>query len=195
VPTSPSTSGAVAPIGDVVGPTKPRASEEPREPWRGLAVSLGVSGELWSSRVVGALGPNARVEVAVKSHLALEAGGALLFTPLAPGGVSGRVVRLRAGAVYVVDDARRFRLGAFGFVDLLHATPDVSLHTESVNHTVPGLGIHVDYALSEAPIRIVTGPTVTGRLGAVRVEVGSHEAFNVPAVAVGWTLEGLFGPF
>lgn len=159
-----------------------------------IGVSAGAALELWSSSVAGALGPNVRVEVALQSHWVLDVGGSVRWTLLAPDGVSGSLVRLHAGVIYVLDDARRFRIGALGLVDVLRATPEASLHTASVNHTVLGAGLHVDYVLLDAPFRVVTGPTLSGRLGAVRVEFGDQQVFSIPAVAVGWSVEGLFGP-
>jgi hypothetical protein len=187
---SPEPTEAAPPPASVIAappPGEPAVEPRPPPPARpGLpfGFAAGAAVEIWDQ--VPAVGPGGLVSWYAVPRLRIDAGGSLLFSTEERLGVTGRLVRVRAGGEFSVDDAERFRVGAGLLFDTLKASADAALGVDAAQNTSFGGRLHFHYA---APVagswRIAFGPYLTGRAAPVRVELGTIEAFRVPVVTGG----------
>jgi hypothetical protein len=169
---------------------------ERRATWPGLLLGAGAAMELWSNTAT--LGPRARVLLPLPARFEAGVSGTLLFSLLSPDGVSGRLLRAAIGGDYAVDAGQRFRVGAEGFVDLLHANAG---SIGSDDKTVFGALLRASAALVTHPVRVEVGPSLAihptslqARLSSDPTGVVGTTAFDLHHFTVGFFLDATAGP-
>jgi hypothetical protein len=174
----------VAAPGPLVPPGE--SSAPPRREKAGLpfGVAAGASIELWDS--VPALGPGVLVRWYAAEQLRFDAGGTLLWSTEERLGVTGRLVRFHAGGEFVFGGGERIRLGARVLVDAMKANPDAALGVDAATDTSAAARLHVHYAVALVDaLHLAFGPYLGVRAAPVLVELGSREAFRIPAITAG----------
>jgi hypothetical protein len=179
---------ALPPVASAAPELEAPAGSSERPPGEGAGLPFGVAAgasiEIWDS--VPALGPGMLLRWYAAGQLRLDAGGTLLWSTAERLGITGRLVRFHLGGELAFGEGQRFRVGARVLIDALKANPDAALGVDAATDTSAAARLHAHYAVPLVDtLHLVLGPYLGVRAAPVRVELGSSEAFRIPAITAG----------
>jgi hypothetical protein len=155
-----------------------------------VVLGAGTAAEFWTG--TAALGVRGLVAIPLPLRLAAGATGTVLWDLASPSGVNARLSRVALGGEYGVDRAERFRVGADGFVEFLHAASGAN---GADDKTAFGGAVHASAALLLKPVRIQAGPIFELRPNELRVQLGASDALAVTHFTFGLAVDVAFGPY